>query len=106
MPITPFFITLYKLLYGILDIYATLIVVRIIAEWLFIFGILNTANRFIGMMMHALHSITEPSLRLIRKTLGRYVPLQLGSIELTPLVVLLLIWFIQTLMTEYYRYLL
>ncbi len=102
---TPLFIALYKLLYEILNIYATLIVVRIIAEWLFIFGILNSSNRFIGMMMHALHSITEPSLRFIRGTLGRYVPLQVGSVELTPLVVLLLIWFVQNLMSEYYRYL-
>ncbi len=97
--------SLYYLLMKILDIYATLIVVRIIAEWLFIFGILNTSNRFIDMIMHALHSITEPSMRFIRKTLGRYVPLQVGSIELTPLVVLLLIWFIQNLITEYWRYL-
>ena len=69
----------------------------IIATWVIAFNIINTSNRFIYSLMEIVHRLSEPSLRLVRK----YIP-TFGNIDLSPIVVFLLLWFLQSLLIEYW----
>ena len=71
--------------------------VYIIATWLISFNIVNTSNRLVYGIMEALYKICEPSLKFIRN----YLP-NIGSIDLSPVAVYLLLWFIKSLLIEYW----
>ena len=60
-------------------------------------NIINTSNRFIFSMMNTLYRLCEPSLRLVRQ----YLP-NLGAIDISPVIVYLLLWFIKSLLIEYW----
>jgi len=88
--------SLLGLLIQIIDLYKLVLIVYIIATWLIAFNIINTSNRFIYSLMEIVHRLSEPSLRLVRK----YIP-TFGNIDLSPIVVFLLLWFLQSLLIEY-----
>ena len=73
-----------------LEIYKWLLIVSIVLSWLVAFEIVNMRNRYVYMVGHALNRLTEPALRPIR----RFMP-NLGGIDLSPIVLFLLIWFVQ-----------
>ena len=89
--------SLLGLLIQIIDLYKLVLIVYIIANWLIAFNIINTSNRFIYSLMEIVHRLSEPSLRLVRK----YIP-TFGNIDLSPIVVFLLLWFLQSLLIEYW----
>lgn len=80
----------------ILDIYIWLLVIWVVISWLISFDIINTNNRFVYLVSDFLYRITEPVLRPIR----RVVP-TLGGIDISPVVLILGIWFLRNLMREY-----
>jgi YggT family protein len=57
--------------------------------------VVNTYNKFVFTVNDVLYRITEPALRPIR----RVVP-NLGGVDLSPVVLILLIWFAQDLMVR------
>ena len=61
------------------------------------FNIINTSNRFVYSAIEFLYKLCEPSLRIVRK----YVP-NFGNIDISPIIVYLLLWFIQSLLIEYW----
>ena len=67
-----------------------------ILSWLLAFNVLNTHNRFVYLLSDFLYRITEPALRPIR----RVVPL-LGGVDISPVVLILLLIFVQNLIIEY-----
>lgn len=81
---------LFWLIDTALDIYVFFLFVWIIMSWLVAFNVINTYNRFVSMVMDFLYRITEPALRPIRS----FMP-DLGGIDLSPLVLLLLIKAVQ-----------
>ena len=89
--------SLLGLLIQIINLYQFVLLIYIIATWLISFNIINTSNRFVYSVMEALYRLCEPSLRLVRK----YVP-NLGNIDISPIIVYLLLWFIQSLLIEYW----
>jgi len=89
--------SLLGLIIQIIDLYKLVLLIYIIATWLINFNIINTSNRFIYSVMEILYRLSEPSLRLVRK----YVP-TFGNIDLSPIIVYLLLWFIQSLLIEYW----
>ncbi|MBL6615756.1 MAG: YggT family protein [Reyranella sp.] len=89
-------ISLALLIYKILDIYSWIIIISAILSWLVAFGVVNVRNQFIRMVVDFLYRITEPVLRPIR----RFLP-SLGGIDISPVVALLLIIFLQHLLREY-----
>jgi len=89
--------SLLGLIIQIIDLYKLVLLIYIIATWLINFNIINTSNRFIYRSMEILYRLSEPSLRLVRK----YVP-TFGNIDLSPIIVYLLLWFIQSLLIEYW----
>ncbi len=78
------------LLYRIIDIYFYILILNIILSWLIAFNILNTYNRFIGMILYATQRLTNPLLNPIR----RFLP-NLGGLDISPIVLILLLFFIQ-----------
>ena len=89
--------SLLGLIIQIINLYKFILLIYILATWLINFNIINTSNRFIYSAMEALYKLCEPSLRLVRK----YVPV-FGSIDISPIIVYLLLWFLQSLLIEYW----
>jgi YggT family protein len=73
-----------------LDLYWWIIIASAIFSWLYAFNVVNPRNQFVGTIGNALFRITEPALRPIR----RFMP-DLGGIDVSPIVLLLLIFFIR-----------
>ncbi|KHJ55315.1 MULTISPECIES: YggT family protein [Aureimonas] len=76
----------------ILNILWWIIIASAVLSWLFAFNIVNPRNQFVGMIGEFLYRVTEPIYRPIRRVLP-----DLGGIDLSPLVVLLGIFFLQQL---------
>jgi YggT family protein len=89
--------SLLVLIIQIINLYKLVLLIYIIATWLISFNIINTSNRFIYSAMEILYKLSEPSLRLVRK----YVP-AFGNIDISPIIVYLLLWFVQSLLIEYW----
>ena len=89
--------SLLGLIIQIINLYKLVLLIYIIATWLISFNIINTSNRFIYSAMEILYRLSEPSLRLVRK----YVP-TFGNVDISPIIVYLLLWFIQSLLIEYW----
>jgi YggT family protein len=79
-----------------LRIYTWLILASVIISWLVAFGVINMRNDFVRTIYDFLHRVTEPALSRIR----RYMP-DLGGIDLSPIVLLLIIFFIQQVIIRY-----
>jgi YggT family protein len=60
------------------------------------FGVVNTRNRGVYLIIDMLNRLTEPLLRPIR----RLIP-QFGGLDISPMVLILMIYFIQSLLHEY-----
>ena len=85
-----------KLVYDILDIYSAIIIASAIMSWLVAFGVINVRNQFIRVIVDFLYRITAPVLRPIRRLLPN-----LGGIDISPVVALLLIIVVQHFIANY-----
>jgi len=74
-----------------LYLYSLVIIASAIFSWLFAFNIVNSSNQFINMIGRVLYNLTEPALRPIR----RFMP-DLGGVDISPVILLLIIWFLQS----------
>ena len=84
--------SLFLLVDSIINIYIWLIIINAILSWLVAFNVLNTQNRFVFAVLNATHQLTDPVLNKIRK----FIP-NLGSIDISPIVLILLLFFIRNL---------
>ena len=89
--------SLLGLIIQIIDLYKLVLIIYIILTWMINFNVINTSNRFVYSMMDILYRLSEPSLRLVR----RYIP-TFGNIDISPIVVFLLLLFLQSLLIEYW----
>ena len=87
--------SLFLLIDSIINIYIWLIIINVILSWLVSFNILNTQSRFVFAILNATHQLTDPVLNKIRK----FIP-NLGSIDISPVVLILLLVFIRNLLFE------
>ncbi len=79
-----------------LQLYIYIIIASAIFSWLFAFGVVNAQNQFVSSIGQFLHNVTEPALRPIR----RHMP-NLGSIDISPIILLLIIFLIQRVIVLY-----
>jgi YggT family protein len=89
--------SLYLLIDTVLNLYSWCLIVWVIMSWLISFNVINTHNRFVHLVGDFLYRITEPLLRPIR----RFLP-NLGGLDLSPIVLILLVWFARNLLSEYW----
>ena len=76
----------------VINIYTWAVIVHVVLSWLVSFRVVNTQNRFVYLVGDFLYRITEPALRPIRKILPN-----LGGIDIAPIVLLLLLFFLRNL---------
>ncbi len=88
---------LLSLVHTVITIYIWLLIIQAVLSWLVAFGIVNRHNRVVAMAGDFLWRITEPVLRPIR----RIIP-DLGGIDISPVIVILLLYFIDNLIFEYF----
>ncbi len=81
---------LYHLISWLLQAYLVCIFVSVVLSWLVTFNVINTSNQFVYMVGNFLYRITEPALRPIR----RFLP-NLGGIDISPVILILAIVFLQ-----------
>jgi YggT family protein len=74
----------------ILNLYTYIIIAAVIVSWLVGFGVINTYNQIARVIVRALHALTEPVFGPIRRILP-----PMGGLDLSPLIALLLIFFLQ-----------
>ena len=89
-------IAIFYLVLQILKLYSYVVIINVVISWLITFNILNTQNRFVYSILELSYRLTDPILNKIR----RFLP-NLGSLDISPIILLLLIWFLEMCMKLY-----
>tara|TARA_B100001013_G_scaffold323889_1_gene235111 strand:- start:430 stop:720 length:291 start_codon:yes stop_codon:yes gene_type:complete len=87
--------SIFVLLDSIITIYLWIIIINAILSWLVAFNILNTQNRFVFSVLDTTYKLTDPALNKIR----RFVP-TFGSIDISPVILILILMFLRNLIFE------
>ncbi len=89
-------IAIYFLVLQLLKLYSYVVIANVIISWLIAFKILNTSNRFVYSILEFTYKLTDPIYNKIR----RFLP-NLGAFDISPIILLVLIWFIEMCMKLY-----
>ena len=81
-----------NLLDTVISLYIWCLFIYVILTWLINFGIMNTNNRFVYLVMDFLYKITEPILRPIRNLLPNF-----GGMDISPIILVLALVFFRNL---------
>ena len=84
---------------NIIYIYIWILIINAILSWLVAFNILNVQNRFVYTILEFSYRITAPLLNIIRRFLPNF-----GSIDISPVVLILGLYFIRNLVFEFFGY--
>ncbi|RDJ22626.1 YggT family protein [Bosea caraganae] len=79
-----------------LNLYWWILIISAVLSWLIAFNVINTRNQFVATVWDMLYKMTEPVLRPIRERLPNF-----GGLDISPIIVLLLIVFIQSVIVRY-----
>jgi YggT family protein len=85
-----------SLIVTVLGIYWWVLIAQVVLSWLIAFNVINTRNQFVWRVGDVLNRLTAPVLNPIR----RIIPL-IGGLDLSPLVLIILIRFLQQLVAWY-----
>ena len=91
-------IIIYIVVWTILKYYSYIVIANVIISWLIAFNVLNTSNRFVYSVLDFTYRLTEPLLNRIR----RFLP-NLGAFDISPIILLMLIWILQMCMDYYIK---
>jgi len=83
---------------AILNLYIWLLIASAILSWLVAFNVVNTRNQVVSTVAEFLYRITEPVLAPIRN----FMP-NLGGLDISPIIVILAIYFIESVIARYIR---
>ncbi len=89
-------LSLAVLIDNVIDIYTWIVIAGAIMSWLVAFGVVNISNKFIRVVVDVLYRLTEPVLRPLRRILPN-----LGGVDISPVILLLGLFFIRSLLWEY-----
>jgi YggT family protein len=87
--------SIFILLDSVITIYLWVIIINALLSWLVAFNILNTQNRFVFSVLDVTYKLTDPALNKIRK----FMP-NLGSIDISPIILILALMFLRNLVFE------
>ncbi|GGF66161.1 YggT family protein [Terasakiella brassicae] len=88
-------VPLFQVLLAILNIYELIVVVTVVMSWLFHFNVINYSNQFVRIVWDICSKLTEPLLSRIRQ----FLP-DMGGIDLSPIVLLLVVFFLQSVVQQ------
>ena len=80
----------------VLQLYTYVIIIVAIMSWLIAFNVINVYNNVVRTIWDALNAMTEPVLRPIRNILPNF-----SGLDLSPLVLLLVIFLLQDIIAKY-----
>ena len=89
-------IAIFYLALQILKLYSYVVIANVVISWLIAFNVLNTQNRFVYSILEFTYKLTDPILNRIRRILPN-----LGAFDISPIILLILIWFIEMCMKLY-----
>ena len=89
-------IPIYLLVLQLLKLYSYVVIVNVVISWLIAFNVLNTSNRFVYSILEFTYKLTDPIYNKIR----RFLP-NLGAFDISPIILLLLIGFIEICRYQY-----
>ncbi len=84
-------LALFQTIDLVLDLYTWILIASAVFSWLYAFNVINSSNQFVNSIGRFLYAVTEPVLAPIRRILPN-----LGGIDVSPIVVLVLIFFLRT----------
>ena len=87
--------SIFVLLDSIITIFLWVIIINAVLSWLVAFNVLNTQNRFVLSILDATYKLTDPALNKIR----RFIP-TFGSIDISPVILILLLMFLRNIIFE------
>ena len=87
--------SIFILFDNIINLYIWVLIINVIMSWLVAFNVLNTSNRFVYSVLDISQRMTDPPLNFIR----RYLP-NLGSIYISPIILILGLMFLRNLIFE------
>ena len=90
-------LSLLGLISTVIQIYIYVLIASAVLSWLIAFNVVNTRNQAVAMIADVLWRLTEPVLAPIRRILPNF-----GGLDLSPIVLILLLWFVRSLMYEMY----
>jgi YggT family protein len=79
----------------IIELYIWVVIAQVILSWLIAFNVINTRNGFVRQLGEFLWRATEPALRPIRNVLPN-----LGGIDISPLILILMLYFLRRLLWQ------
>ena len=82
----------------LLSLYRWAVILAAVFSMLVSFGVLDTRNRLVWSIGDFLFRITEPALRPIRRVVPTF-----GSLDISPIILLILIWFIEMVLARVYQ---
>ena len=80
----------------VLQLYVYVIIAAAILSWLVAFNVVNSYNDVVRSIWNLVTALTEPLLRPIRGMIPNF-----GGIDISPIILLLLIFFIQRVIEQY-----
>ena len=80
---------------NVIGLYIWILIINAVVSWLVAFNVLNTSNRFVYSLLDVSYKLTDPPLNFIR----RYLP-NLGTIDISPIVLILVLMFLRNLVFE------
>ncbi len=89
-------VSVVTLISMIIQIFIWLLIANAVLSWLVAFNVVNTRNQFVATVGTFLYKITEPLLRPLRNVIPNF-----GGLDISPIVLILLLIFVQNLMWEY-----
>ena len=87
--------SIFILLDSLITIYLWIIIINAILSWLVAFNVLNTQNKFVFSVLDVTYKLTDPALNKIR----RFIP-TFGSIDISPVILILFLMFLRNLIFE------
>ena len=89
-------IAIFYLILQLLKLYSYVVIANVVISWLIAFNVLNTSNRLVYSILEFTYKLTDPMLNKIRAFLPN-----LGAFDISPIILLLLIWFVEMCMKLY-----
>lgn len=89
--------SLFILIDNLFQIYLWVVIINAVVNWLIVFNVINTSNSFVRSLIEISYTLTEPPLRIIRKVLP-----VIGSIDFSPVVLVLGLLFLRNIIFEFF----
>jgi YggT family protein len=88
-------IPLLQVLDVVLSLYSWAVIIAVVLSWLVNFNVVNPSNQFVRMVGQTLSQLVDPALNRIRRVLPMF-----GALDLSPVVLLLIIFFLRRFIVQ------